>query len=174
VFLFRAVVFARPDHVQSEGVPIEFHAGIRVGDYDSRVIDAEKEHVGGTMPFGIAFVRRKLENLQIMAVRISEIEGADAGRILVPFGKALGSGGGVLDLVLTETLVGPVHVANDNGDVLEPAVMTPRVHRYRSSLGSEIFRELDRLFSQPHTHDTHAQSEDPLQKFVFAPGDFGI
>src|SRR2546426_5404411 len=87
-------------------IPVEGEAALGVGDDDRRVIDAEKQAAPRPAPLRIALARRELEDLQEVTVRISEIEGADAGRVRVPVGQALGRRRGMLDLVLAQRRIG--------------------------------------------------------------------
>jgi hypothetical protein len=72
----------------------------------------------------------------------------------------------VLDGVLAQPLVGAIHVAHDDRNVLEPVVLTARVRRCRPSSRRQVLRQLDRLIPEPHAHDTRAESEDALELLV--------
>ena len=85
------------------------------------------------MPVRIALARREPEDLEEVAVRVLEVEGADAAGVRVPVRQPLRRGRGVLDPVLAEPRIGPVHVAHDDRHVLEPAVVAARVGRHRAA-----------------------------------------
>ena len=72
----------------------------------------------------------------------------------------------MLDAVLTKPSVGPVHVAHDDGHVLEPPVIAARAERHGPPLGGEVFDQLDRLVAEPHADRAHAEPEDALELFV--------
>ena len=84
VFLLRSVVFAFPCDFEPQHIPVEFQTGVGVADDDGRVIDAEKEFVGWTVPFGIAFIRGELEDFQRVAIGIGKVERSDSGGVFVP------------------------------------------------------------------------------------------
>src|SRR5271165_3182375 len=99
------------------------------------------------MPLGIALVRRKFEYLHRMAIRVFEVKGFDASGVLVPVGKSLWAGGGVLHVVLPKDGIRTVHVTNDDGDVLKPQIVAARIHRDGSPPWSEKLREFDGLIA---------------------------
>ena len=66
----------------------------------------------------------------------------------IVFGQRLGTGGGMLHPEPPEPGVGAVHVAHDDGDVLEPAVVAPGVRRRRAPAGSEILGQLEPLLAR--------------------------
>src|SRR5882724_203521 len=59
-----------------------------------------------------------------MAVGILEVESTDASSGFVARGDCLGSGGSMADFVSAQLLVGLVHVADDDGDVLKRKIVT--------------------------------------------------
>ena len=62
-----------------------------------------------------------------MSIQIVDVEGADAGRPDVPIRDGPRAGRGMLNRVLVQPGVRLIHVAGDDGDVLEPAVVAPRL-----------------------------------------------
>src|SRR5215475_2033113 len=114
------------------------------------MIDPQEETTVGLLPFRVTFVRWKIDELQIVAVRILEIESLNAGCGLVPIGNPLRAGGGVLYFVGAQLLVGLVHIAHDDSDMLEPLIVAARVRGDRSASRREIFAELDQLIAQSH------------------------
>ncbi|MDX1541066.1 MAG: hypothetical protein R3349_06640, partial [Geminicoccaceae bacterium] len=72
------------------------------------------------MPLRVALAVGEGQDLERIAVRILEVEGLDPAGVRVPVGQALGSGRGEGDVVPAEPVEGPVHVGDDERDVLEP------------------------------------------------------
>src|SRR5215510_6039342 len=124
------------------------------------MIDPQKETAVGLLPLRVTFVKRKIDELEIVAVRILEVKSLDAGRGLVPVGNPLPASGGLPYVVRAELLVGLIHVAHDNRNVLEPLIVAARVSGYRSAFGRKVFGEFDGFVAQPHAHDSHSHSED--------------
>src|SRR5882672_9414820 len=92
------------------------------------MINAEKQSIV-SLPFRIAFTFRKLKNLKPVRVRIAKIESFDAARVLVPVRQPLRTSRGMLDFVLAQQAVRLLHVAGDDCNVLEPAIVTAGVRR---------------------------------------------
>jgi len=86
------------------------------------MIDAKKQFVF-LLPLLIAFAFRELQDLEPMLVRIAEVERLDAAGVLVPVGQTLWSGRSVFDFVLSQQCVSFVHVAGNDCNVLEPAIV---------------------------------------------------
>ena len=84
-----------------------------------------------------------------MAIRIAEVEGADAAGVRVPIRQPLRSRRRVLDLELFQALVRSRHVADDDCRVLKHAIVGPDISRHRASLGREILGQLDRFSAEP-------------------------
>jgi hypothetical protein len=82
--LLWAPVLARPGHTKSKSVAIEGEARFGMVDYDRGVINAEEQLVGSPVPLRVAFSFRELENLEVVAVRILEVEGLDPAGVRVP------------------------------------------------------------------------------------------
>ena len=72
----------------------------------------------------------------------------------------------MLDLVLAQPLVRTIYIADDERDVLKPAIVTTRVHRYRPPPRCEDLGQLDKFFAELHAYYTHPHAEDALQLFV--------
>ncbi|WP_200248776.1 hypothetical protein [Lamprobacter modestohalophilus] len=60
--------------------------------------------------------------------------------------------------MLAQMLVGPLHVTDDDGDVLEPAVVAARIGRDGTALRHQVFDELDALLAQ-----TQARAEQAVE-----------
>ena len=80
----------------------------------------------------------------------------------------------MLDSVLPQPRIGLVHVADDDGDVLEPAVVGAHVRGNRAAARDEVLRELDEFIAQPHANNTHAQAEHALQMLVSVAVHFDV
>src|SRR4029434_570522 len=131
------------------------------------MIHTQKKTAVGLLPLRVPFTRWKVDELQVVAVRILEVESLDAGRRLIPVGNPLRPGGSVRYFMHAQLLVGLVHVADDNGDVLEPLIVAARVRGDWSASGHKISGEFDELIAQTHAHDSHPLPEDALKPFVF-------
>src|ERR671924_1133131 len=107
------------------------------------MIDTQKKPPVRLLPLWIAFARWKVDELQIVAVRILEVESLDASRCFVPIWNPLRAGGGMLYFMSAQLLVGLIHVAHDDSDVLEPLIVAARVHGNRPAFGREIFGQFD-------------------------------
>ena len=172
--LLDTVIFALAGDFHPQGIAIKGKTSLRICHHDGGVVNSQKERVF-SLPPGVAFSRRKPQNLQVMVIRVAEIKGFDAGGGLVPFGNRLRAGGRVTHPVLTQVLVGPVHITDNNGNVLKPAVVAAGVQRDGASpLGSEIFGQQEYLPAQLQSDHSHAQSEKPLQVLIFRTMDFDL
>jgi hypothetical protein len=70
VLLLGTIVHALTDELETEKITIEFKASPGVCDYDGGVINAQKEPTVGILPTRITFVRRKIDDLQVVTVGI--------------------------------------------------------------------------------------------------------
>src|SRR5215475_10639661 len=104
------------------------------------MIDPQKETAVGLLPSRVTFARRKIDELEIVAVRILKVESLDAGCRLVPIRNPLRAGGGVLYFVSAQLLVGFVHIAHDDSDMLEPLIVAARVRRGSVCLSARDIR----------------------------------
>src|SRR5262249_31336863 len=84
----------------------------------------------------IALARRKAQDFEEVAVGIAEVERLDAARAGIPIGQTLGLGRGVGDTVCAQMRIRPIHVADDDDDVLEPAIVAPRIAERYAWLGT--------------------------------------
>src|ERR1700752_2788024 len=122
MFLLSAVVLTRARDVQTQCISIELETRFSVGDDDRRVIDSQKQPVF-LLPLLITFAGRELQNLEPVLVRIAEVKSLDAAGVLVPVRQKLWTSRSMFDLVLTQQRVSFVHVAGDDRDMLEPAIV---------------------------------------------------
>src|SRR5271165_1222057 len=127
MFLFRAVVFTLSGYAHSENIAIKLEARFGVRYRDRRVIDTEEESAARFVPLGRSLVLGKFQNLHGMLVGILEIERLDARGVFIPIGQSLWSGRSVLDAIFTQHPIGPVHVADDDGNVLKPKIVAARI-----------------------------------------------
>jgi hypothetical protein len=104
-----------------------------------------------------------------MSVRILEVKRANAGRAGDGFGQQLGAGRGMLDLESPEPSVRAVHVAHDDGHVLEPAIVAPGVGGRGAPGRAQILGELQVLLAQLEPHHPNAGAGEPLQAVVARP-----
>src|SRR6266404_1815115 len=150
MLLFSTVVLAFARHFEPQRVPVKFQAGLRIPDDDGGVVDAEKQSVRRLVPLRIALVRREPQNFEVVTIRVTEVEGKDASGTFVPVGNSLRTGRGKLDVVLAQTLVGLVHITNDDRDMLKPMIVAARVDGNRAALGSQILNQLNMFVAQLH------------------------
>ena len=68
--------------------------------------------------------------------------------------------------VFPQTLVRALHVAGDDGDVLEPAIVRSRVLRGRTASGRKELRQFDEFVAEPHPCGSHSQAEHTFQVLV--------
>jgi len=61
--------------------------------------------------------------------------------------------------VLAQPAVGAVHIAHDNGDVLEPSVVAAGIDRRRPAPRREEFGQFDVLFTEPDPRRPHPETE---------------
>src|SRR5438046_5352265 len=74
-----SIILALAGHAHSEQVAVELEASLGVPNHDGRVIDAEEKFAGRPVTFFWALIRRELQDLHGMLIRIFEIEGGDTG-----------------------------------------------------------------------------------------------
>src|SRR5271157_337811 len=84
---------------ETEDVPPEAQAHVRVGDHDRGVVDAKEKAAVFRMPPWVPLARRKLEDLQRVTVRVLEVKGANPACLGVPIRKALRRARCILDVV---------------------------------------------------------------------------
>jgi hypothetical protein len=87
------------------------------------MIDAEKQGIARRLPLRVALARRKVKYLEAVAVRIAKIKRGDAARVGIPLRQDLGPRRGELDVLTAQAVEGLVHVADDDGDMLEPCIV---------------------------------------------------
>ncbi len=132
------------------------------------MVDAEEQAVC-RLPARIALAAREVQHLEVVAVGIAEIERRDSARVLVPRGQGLRAGRGVRDAVRAQRRVRAVHVAHDDRDVLEPAVVAARVRRDRAALGREELPQLEGLGPEREPRDAHARAEYAIDVLEVRP-----
>src|SRR5205085_10524852 len=98
-----------------------------------------------------------------MAVGIAKIKCANATGVRVPVRQPLRSWRSMLHLVFPEPLVCLIHVADDNGDVLKPAVIAARIDRGGTSFRGQILGQLDEFVAELQARAAEPQSEKTLQ-----------
>ena len=113
---------------------------------------------------------RELQDLERMAVGIAEIEGPDARGVGDRLGEQLRPGGSVAHLEAAKPRVCAVHVAHDDGYVLEPVVVAPAVHRRRPARRREVLGELQVLVTQAQAHDAESHPEHAGQRLIRRSG----
>ena len=81
MLLLDAIVLGMAVHLEAEHALKEGKARLAVADHDRRVIDALEQRRIGFVPPGGVLVRRERQDLEVMAVRVLEVEGLDAARV---------------------------------------------------------------------------------------------
>jgi hypothetical protein len=71
------------------------------------------------------------------------------------------------NFMTAQVLVGFVHVADDDRDMLKPVIVVAPIDRDRPAFGREILREFNQFITKLHPHDAHAQTKNALQFLVF-------
>src|SRR5262249_41989187 len=112
------------------------------------------------MPFRIALAGRKAQDFEEVSIGIAEVERLDAAGAGIPIRQALRLGRGVGDAVCAQMRIRAIHVAYDDGDVLEPAIVAARIRGNRAPLWREVFGQLQALVTEAQTDDAHARTED--------------
>ena len=118
----------------------------------------------GRCHFARALAGREMQDLEHVAVGVLEVEGLDAGRR--PGSSRAGAAGRSRRArrgCARSQRVGARHVAHDDRDVLEGAVVAARVDRDRAAARRQVLGELERLVAEPQARDAHAQPEDALE-----------
>src|SRR5580765_41021 len=174
VLLLGAIVLALSSHMHAKQVAVKLDAGVRIPHNDGGMVDTQKKLIRGTVPLLQALIRRELQHLNRMAIRILEVERRDARRVLVPVRKALWSRRSVFYLVLTQPGISLIHVANNDRDVLKPPIITARINWDRAPLRGEILGEFDKFVVEPHPYRAHSQAEYTFQMLIVLASDFGI
>src|SRR5215472_14185863 len=90
MFLLSAVVFALADDSHTQQIAIKTQAFFCVAHHNGGVINTKEELVRGVVPFFSSLIRRELQNLKRMTIRVFEIESFDSCCVPVPIGEALG------------------------------------------------------------------------------------
>jgi hypothetical protein len=161
-FLFDAVVLAGAGDRQPESVTPERERPLGVGDDDGRVVDAEEE-LSLLLPARLTLACRIRDHLERVAVGVLEVEGRDAAGVRVPVREALRPRGGVADPMLPEACVGLLHVGDDDGDVLERAVVAAGVGWSGAPRRRKVFSQLDPFAAEGEARDAHADGEEAGQ-----------
>src|SRR2546430_12342702 len=79
MFLLSPEILAFACLAQAEQIAIKMQTSVRVRDPDGSVVNAEKKVVGFLLPTRIAFAGWKINDLQIVLIRIAKIERFNTG-----------------------------------------------------------------------------------------------
>src|SRR5215469_11304300 len=169
MFLLGTIVFAFPGYSETKQISIKLQAHFCVADNDCGVIDAQEQLRGRLMPFQLTFLRRELQNLQRVSVRILEVKGANSGCCLEVVGQKLGAGRDLTNLILAKPVIGAIHVACDDGDMLKPAIVAEGNGGSQAPPGCQVFFQLDLFRSKLEPSDSDAQTEHSLKMFPTIP-----
>jgi hypothetical protein len=77
--LQRDLAIAR--NFEAQSLPVEGEAAVGIPDHDRHVVDAEEQFLARTVPFWVALALGKLEDLQMVAVGVLEVESLDAAGV---------------------------------------------------------------------------------------------
>ena len=163
VLLLGTVVVARASDAHSQQPAVETQARIRVADDDRRVVDTEKERVLA-LPAGIALTSGKLQDFEDVSIGILEVEGSDPSGIRVPVRQPLRRGRGVLHLGGAQAGIGRVHVAHDDGGVLEGVVVAARVLGNATAARSKVLGEFQALGAELQARRPRVRREDARER----------
>src|SRR5215469_18976517 len=89
MLLLGAIVFALTGDPHAQQIAIKTQACFCVTHHNGGVIDTEEKLVRRPVPFFSSLIRRELQNLERMTIRVFEIESLDSRCLRVPIGKAL-------------------------------------------------------------------------------------
>jgi hypothetical protein len=62
-----------------------------------------------------------------------------------------------------------IHVTDDDGDVLKPAVIAARIGRHGPALRRQEFGQVDDFVSQTHANNAHAHAEEAFEVLDITP-----
>jgi len=124
-----------PGHSKMQQVTVKFDASASVGNGDRSVVDPQKYPFRGSLPFCLSFAWGKVDQFQVMPIRVTKIESGNACRLLVPCGQGLRRVGDEASPYCLNSLVRLIHVGDHNGHVLEPVVVGSRIRGKRISPG---------------------------------------
>src|SRR5262249_47962009 len=164
--LLGALVFAFSDHLHTHQGAVKAETGFSIPDHDCSVVDPQEQFTRGAMPLGEALVGRKLKNLEWMTILIFEVEGANAGSVLVPVGKALRTRRSMLNLILAQPCISPIHVTYDDGDVLKGSVITSGINWNRAPLWRKVLSQRYELVPNLQAYNPCPHSENTFQVLV--------
>src|SRR5215469_12402614 len=126
------------------------------------------------MPFAVPFSFWKRQDFDGMFVWVLEVKRLNSPGIFVPVGQALRSRRSELDSVLEQNLIGAVHIADNNGDVLKPEIIAARIRGNRPASRSEKLRQLNRLITEFHFNQSHSRPKHAEEVFHFITRDFAV
>ena len=119
------------------------------------------------VPLRVALAWRELQDLEVIAVRVAEVEGLDAAGVRVPVRQALRAARGVLDL---EACAACAYASSMSltmmRDVLKPSIVAARVDGVRPAARREELHQLDVLVAELQAHDAQAHAEYAEQVLV--------
>src|ERR1700739_614178 len=164
--LLDAEVLARPGDPQAKHVAVEAQARVGVAYDDRRMVDAEKQPATFCVPLCRALVGRKGQQLEVVAIWVAEVERLDAARIGIRVRQTLRCRGGMLPPEAPQARVRRPHVAHDDRNVLEGAIVAVQVGWNPPAARREKFHELDALIPQPQPRDPQTHAEQPEQSLV--------
>src|SRR5215471_15604628 len=72
----------------------------------------------------------------------------------------------MLHFVFTQPLVCAIHIADDDGDVLEPSVIAARIDRRGPPSWREKLGQFDVLFAESHPCSPRAQAKDTREVLI--------
>ena len=126
--LCRSAVQGGDAHAEAEQIPVERHALVGAGHGHCGVVDAAKE-LAGILPRRVALSRREIDQLERMTLRVMKLDRLDAGRAGIGRRDGDGMRGDLPHIVVLQDFVGSIHVADDDGHMLEPGVVAVGPHR---------------------------------------------
>src|SRR5205823_13618526 len=67
-----------------------------------------------------------------------------------------------------------VHIADNNGNVLKPQIVTARIYRNRSPARRQVLDEINMFVPNLHSDDAHARAEHAFQMLVLFAEHFRV
>src|SRR5262249_22183987 len=104
-------------------------------------------------------------------LRITKVKGLDSRSFFVPLRQCLRCRRDVLDPSLAKTLIGQIHIADDDGDVLKPMISAARIRWNRQTRVPEMLSQGHSLVSELQFRRPNLSTLQPEQIIVsFATG----
>src|SRR5215469_9078272 len=109
-----------------------------------------------------------------MTIRVAEVERLNACRVRIPIGQPLWAGRDMLYMILPKDAVGSVHIAHDDGHVLEGEIIAARIGWNRYACGTNELNQFDALVTQFEFHRANPRVRNSVKLIDRAARALGI